>query len=282
MATLVTYLTLITPNGTVLSGTPSSDPVLHAALVGLGLLGVITSATLKIVPLFHICKQHHPCTRSEILSGHSHNALQGQIPDDIDSLMFFVTQTAAWYITRVKLGVEPGSTLSSWSSDGKAVSPTNNPSKDFSHKALAFPPHSFDACRQTEAEFFLPAGVSGLAATRAFLDSVGSPYSGNFTVFARYVAADDFLLSPARRRHSLALTLVVRHGPGREREGAGLGIDRNKFAELQAKFEKVCREFDGRPHWAKRHLFTKRKFTNSHKNLTNQPSNSQNQFQKIN
>lgn len=65
----VVELTLLTPDGTVLVCSESSNAeVFQAARVHLGCLGVILTVTLQCVPQFHLQETTFPSTLKEVLS----------------------------------------------------------------------------------------------------------------------------------------------------------------------------------------------------------------------
>jgi len=197
---------------------------LAALRVALGALGVITEATLRLVPAFDVERREYAFDTAAGIAAFE------ELADSNRSVDFY------WYPRRDDLklrvvnpvggGVFPraGRLLIQVDGYGHQVIPT--------HSGI---PHRFEEC-----EYAVPA-ASGLACFRAVRERMLRRWraSVGWRVLYRTVAADEAWLSPASGRATATISL---------HQNASLPW-RDFFADI----EPIFREFGGRPHWAKKH-----------------------------
>jgi FAD/FMN-containing dehydrogenase len=222
LAAPVTGMRLVTGEGKVVEWSTEAEPeLMRAARISLGLLGISTSVTLRVLPAFRVHEQR----------------LCMPIEACLARLTEFMTQHAYfdfyWYPRRDEAGLrlrnptalEPGDVEGSqtervgWMRD---ILPHNRELK-FNEMEYAVPrdagPECFRAVRERIRE--------------RHLQEVG------WRVLYRTVAAEDAYLSPSYGRDSV--TISVHH---------------NAHLPFEAYFsdiEPIFQSFDGRPHWAKLH-----------------------------
>ena len=242
LASLVVSGTLVLPDGSVKTGTVADDPLIRASLVGLGLLGVWHSITLRTVPLFHLKKEIKMIASADTFYD---TRVSEELLSGADSVQWFVypATNSAKIVTRHAATPEDTASLpGSWNGEGTAAS-THTVSCDVGYRAVAYPCGTFDGrpegpWRQTESEFFLPAATA-IDVAKAFIDGSSEEDRACFFVFGRYVAAGDHLLGP-NQVDSVALTCVVPHIEEKP--------DDPRFKALQDPFEAACVRAGGRPH----------------------------------
>lgn len=239
------------------------DDLLRAARVSVGALGVITAVTLRTVPEFTLRRVDEPRALAEVLGSIDELAASN------DHFEFFTlphTETAL-VIERNRTDEPPrprGRTVA-WLNDvlienhalgvlartGRRFPSANPRLARFagrllsrsekvvrSHEAFA----SERRVRFTEMEYAIPR-ERGPEALRRVVELIRSrPVEVFFPIEFRVVAADDAMLSPTH-----------------ERPTAYIAVHQFEGMEWRPYFEAVeaiMREYDGRPHWGKRHFQT--------------------------
>ena len=129
-----------------------------------------------------------------------------------------------------------------------------NPVTDVAYRTLCFPPGFFSqpgTPRQIEMEYFIPELVALKAAAQfvAIAREIAGELQPPISIMGRYVGPDNIALSPAFEQQSVALTLICKHAT----PGGTSDDDMAIFAKFGDVFESICLEFNGRPHWGKRH-----------------------------
>jgi FAD/FMN-containing dehydrogenase len=237
--------------------------ILDLARVGLGALGVLTSITFAVEPLFLLRAEERPlswdeglATFDELVSGHDHvdmywfphsdrlltkrNTRMGtdlslaeplprwrhRLDDDFLSNTVFGLQTAA--LNKVPRAIPRANRFAS-----RLLGPRSY--TDIAHKV-------FTSERRVvfrEMEYAVPrdAGLPALREARRILEASGLTVS--FPIEIRVAPADDVPLSTSYDRDTLYLAFHTHHRAEHERY----------FALMEA----VMKDHDGRPHWGKLH-----------------------------
>ena len=260
----VEEIELIGADGTlhVLSERNGSD-AFRAARVGLGALGAIYSVTLRTIPAFRIDRTDRPRPLAETLT-----ALD-ELAAGLDHFEFYVfphTDTALCReSTRTDAPPEPESpaaryareiVVENWVGAGFAAVARHVPSTaprlarlastgtgrsrklDDSFRVFA----SERRIRFTEQEYAIPRARAREAVERVLEVAARPEFAVAFPIEVRFVAGDDALLSPSHERDSCYI--AVHH----DRRGDWRGY----FGAVAA----VMGDYEGRPHWGKRHSLT--------------------------
>jgi FAD-linked oxidoreductase len=267
LAAQVVGLELVTGTGELLRATPEENPdVLDVARVGLGALGILTTITFRVEPLFVLEAAEQPMSWDEALSTFDEMTTTA---DHVDMYWFPHTDRML-----TKRNTRRGTDLSlrrplprwrSWVDDdflqntafGVLTAAANRsprviPRMNRLAASLLSPrtysdvPHQvFTAARRVvfrEMEYALPreAGLEALRECRHALDA--SDLRISFPVEIRVAPADDIPLSTASGRDPFYLAFHTH----RDAE------HRDYFALM----EPILRAHDGRPHWGKVHTRT--------------------------
>jgi len=263
-------LTMVTGTGGVLSVSETENPeLLDLVRVGLGALGVITTLTFRVEPLFVLEAHETPMSWDEALGGFDQRVSEHH---HVDTYWFPHTDRV---LTKAndRLDADPGrpgdmaplSRLRSWWDDEllanqvfgalhhvtnrvPAVVPTVNQvtSRLLSARTYSDVAHRvFTSPRGVvfrEMEYAVPraAGLAALRECRAAIDA--SDLRITFPVEIRVTPADDIALSTSTGRDSLYLAFHTHRG-----------VD---HVEYFALLEPILRAHDGRPHWGKVHTRT--------------------------
>ncbi len=264
LAAQVVGLELVTGMGEVLVLSATEHPeILELARVGLGALGVVTSITFAVEPLFLLRAEERPlswdeglATFDELVAGHDHvdmywfphsdrlltkrNTRMGtdlsqaeplprwrhRLDDDFLSNTVFGLQTAA--LNRVPRAIPRANRFAS-----RLLGPRTY--TDVAHRVFV----SERRVVFREMEYAVPreAGLPALQEARRVLEASGLTVS--FPIEIRVAPADDVPLSTAYDRDSLYLAFHTHHRAEHERY----------FSLMEA----VMKDHDGRPHWGKLH-----------------------------
>jgi FAD-linked oxidoreductase len=263
-------LRLVTGTGEVVDATPEQNPdVLEIARVGLGALGILTTVTFAVEPLFLLEAVEQPMSWDEALGSfdamvaESHHCdmywfphpdrlltkrntrldadvseaepvsrLRGWVDDDLLSNTVFGLLTAG--ANRVP-GVIPRMNQVS----ARVLSPRTY--SDVAHRVFTSPRRVVFR----EMEYAVPreAGLDALREARRVVDA--SDWRISFPVEIRVAPADDIPLSTAYGRDSFYLAFHTHHRS-----------DWRTHAAYLEAMERVMRDHDGRPHWGKLHTRT--------------------------
>jgi FAD-linked oxidoreductase len=267
LAAQVVGLELVTGTGTLLRATPTENAdVLEVARVGLGALGVITTVTFRVEPLFVLEAVEEPFGWDEALASYDEITARA---DHVDMYWFPHTDRV-----QIKQNVRRGTDLSivrplsrrqlllddhllQNTVFGAATAVLNRApgaipgfnrvgARLLSHRTYSDVAHRvFIAERRVvfrEMEYAVPreAGLEVLRQCRKALDA--SDLRISFPVEIRVAPADDIPLSTAGGRDSFYLAFHThRHAEHRD---------------YFALMEPILRDHDGRPHWGKVHTRT--------------------------
>jgi L-gulonolactone oxidase len=263
LAAQVVGLRLVTADGTVLACSADEEPeVFHAARVGLGALGIVSTVTLQVVPAFNLHVLEQPMRVDALLDD-----LDAHVEGN-DHFEFFWVPHTGWALTkannRTTEPLAPRGRLKAWRDDyllenygfgavcrigrmrpqwiprlAKAL-PSSGSSTyvDRSYRVFASP----RLVRFYEMEYAVPreAGPEVLNRIRRFVED--EQLLLNFPVEVRFTAPDDIPLSTSSGRASCYLAIHVFQGMAYRPYFEGV--------------ERIMDEYDGRPHWGKLHFQT--------------------------
>jgi FAD-linked oxidoreductase len=264
LAAQVVGLELVSGTGEILRATPDHNPdVLEMARVGLGALGVVTSVTFRVEPLFLLEAHEQPMSWDEAVATYDDMTASS---DHVD--MYWFPHTDRMLTKRNERRghdlsqARPLSRFRAWLDDdllqntvfgaltaGANRAPGVIPRMNrmaaglLGERTFSDVPHRVLTARRSvvfrEMEYAVPreAGLAALAEARRAIDASGLRIS--FPVEIRTAPADDIPLSTAYRRESLYLAFHT------HRDADHLDY----FALL----EPIMRAHDGRPHWGKVH-----------------------------
>ncbi|GAB6985054.1 D-arabinono-1,4-lactone oxidase [Nocardioides pyridinolyticus] len=258
-------LELVTGTGEVVTATETESPeVLEVARVGLGALGILTTITFRVEPLFVLEANETPMSWDEALDGFDERVANHH---HVDTYWFPHTDRMLTKTNdrRATPETEPLSPLRRWWDDEflsnslfgalnhlanavPAIVPRLN---QVSSRMLAARSYSdvahrvFTSPRDVvfrEMEYAVPrdAGLAALREARAAIDA--SDLRITFPVEIRVTPADDIAMSTSSGRDSLYLAFHT-----------------HRDADHRAYFalvEPILRAHDGRPHWGKVHTRT--------------------------
>lgn len=260
----VASLTLITGTGEVLRCSAQENPeVFAAARLGLGALGVLTTLTFQLEPLFLLAAHERPMGWHEALASYDDLAAGS---DHLD-LYWFPHTDRTLVKTNTRLAPEDGpaqppSRWAAWREDellsntlfgaltgsanriprviprinqvsARALSPRHY--SDIAHRVFTSPRR----VRFREMEYAVPRadGIDVLRECRRVMDR--SYWRVSFPVEIRHAPSDDITLSTASDRESFYLAFHVHHA----------AEHRDYFGGI----EPILRAAGGRPHWGKLH-----------------------------
>jgi L-gulonolactone oxidase len=260
----VVAIELVLADGSVRELSGDQDPeLLRAARVGVGALGAISALTLRCVPAFTLDRVDRRLPRDEVLDSFGERAEQ----HDHFELFTFPYADSALVLERNRTGAPPRPrgragaflndvVLENWaleaiSAAGKLF-PAAIPRLSRLAAALASGSRSIDRSdrifanerrvRFTEMEYGVPR-EHGPEAARRVIDWVrGNRYPVFFPIEMRVTAADDALLSPSHERDTAYIAVHQYRGM--------------KWRPYFEAVEAIMNEFEGRPHWGKRHFQT--------------------------
>lgn len=261
MPSFVVGLRVITGTGEVLE-IDEHDPLLAAARVGLGGLGIITQVSVRVEPAFRLRETTQTLSFEDALANMQTLARSAEyvklwwLPHTEQVLVFRCDRTQelgapskllerflGWvdrvvinkFVFPLMLGL--GRLLP------RLIPPSNRlVTRTYLDRAprigradhilsLAMPPRH----RETEYAVPLEHAAEALRQTRALIEASGVRV--NFITELRFVKADDAWMSPANGRDSCQLGAYMANAPG--------------LADYFASFEAAMRQLDGRPHWGK-------------------------------
>jgi L-gulonolactone oxidase len=262
----VVGLEMVTGTGEVLRADADEHPdVLAAARVGLGALGILTSLTFRVEPLFALEAHERPmrwdealASYDEMVADHDHVDMywfphtermmtktndrladpeavrplprwRARLDDEVLSNTVFGALTAA--ANRAPAAIPRLNRFS-------AVALSERRYSDLAHRVFTTP----RTVRFKEMEYAVPreVGLDVLREVRREIDA--STWRVSFPVEIRTAPADDIALSTASGRDSLYLAFHVHASADHRAYFAGV--------------EAVLRAADGRPHWGKMHTRT--------------------------
>ncbi|TPX35928.1 hypothetical protein SmJEL517_g01749 [Synchytrium microbalum] len=267
LSTAVVGLTLINANGTIQTITKNDNPSLFsAAACSLGALGVITRVTLKCPNSFRLKAYQLPIKFNEMVESFDQLAASA---DHVRFHWFPLTEDCVmWKAGKTAEAIQPAK--SNWWNDklrgyylyeaalyASAFLPSITPVLNRGHFALAAGPTNQppsviidDSYRVFAMECLFRQYVSEWAIDRkdapAALKQLKAlilekKWMVHAPVEVRFVQKDDIMLSPAYRRDTCYIGIIM-YKP----------YERTiPHAEYWTGFENIMKSFGGRPHWAK-------------------------------
>ncbi len=270
LAAQLAGLELVTGTGEVLTATDSENAdVLDVARVGLGALGILTTVTFRVEPLFLLEAHEQPMTWDEALGSFDERA---DAHHHVDMYWFPHTDrmltksndrldaelTEAEPLPRFRAWLDDdflSNTFFGWLTAGANRAPGVIPrmnrmtSRVLSERRYSDLAHRvFTSPRRVvfrEMEYALPreGGLAALREARRAVDA--SSWRISFPVEIRVAPADDIPLSTASGRDTMYLAFHTHHRSGWDDHKA-------YFSAM----ERIMRDHDGRPHWGKVHTRT--------------------------
>ncbi|MDQ2621632.1 MAG: FAD-binding protein [Actinomycetota bacterium] len=259
----VEAIDLMGPDGEVRSFSAANGDHFQAARVGIGALGVITAVTLRTVPAFNLHRADDPMNLDDVLDRFHELAAENEhfeffiFPRTRKPLVIRRNRTdrpaaprnrAERFFSDVVLENGMGDLMLRTTGRFPAmIPPTARFSTGFmkqaeqidvSHRVFA----NYRTIRFNEMEYALPreAGPEALSRILLLIEEENFPIA--MPIECRVVAGDDSLLSPTFERDS---TYIAVH--------QYRGLEWRPYFEA---IETIFREYDGRPHWGKRHSRT--------------------------
>jgi FAD-linked oxidoreductase len=260
----VEAMEIVTADGELraLSASGARDDLL-AARVGLGALGAIYSVTLRTVPAFTLHRVDTPRPLGEVLDRFDELAERN---DHFEFFVFPYTETALTIErNRSELPERPRSALSRWASDVVMENTVGDLALRLTRRRPSLIPRFAASAakmmsqgerldrsyrifanerriRFTEMEYALPRD-RGPEAVRRIMELVEKRrIEMAMPIECRVVAPDDAFLSPSHERPT---TYVAVH--------QYRGMEWRPYFEA---VEAIMNEYEGRPHWGKRHFQT--------------------------
>ena len=252
---------LILADGSALDCSTVEEPeVFHAARVGLGALGVVSTVTLQVVPAFNLHVVEEPLPLGEVLAD-----LDARVDGNDHFELFWVPHTDLALTKANNRTTEPidrRGRAKEWVDDrlmenyafgalcrlgrrrpgwiphlARALAASGRASYvDESYRVFASP----RLVRFYEMEYAVPraAGAEALQRVRRFIEDSGLLVS--FPVEFRFTAPDDIPLSTASGRESCYIAVHVFEG-----------MEHRPYFE---GVERIMHDYEGRPHWGKLHF----------------------------
>lgn len=258
LATQVTALRLVTPNGEVIDCSVQKDPdVFKAALVSLGVLGIISTMTLRCVPAYSLILETGKMPLSEVLSNYqslvenhrnfeyywfpyTNTALTrcAQMTEDAPDRASRWKKSFDNFLENQVFGAlcataraMPGFSTAVCKISAAAAGVSTK--KDHSHRIYATP----RLVRFYEMEYNLPR-ENYPAVKRAILETFARRrFKVPFPLETRFVKEDNIWLSPANARPSAYIAVHQYQGM--------------PYREYFDAMEEIFSAHGGRPHWGK-------------------------------
>jgi L-gulonolactone oxidase len=260
-------LELVGADGSTLEVSGKSDPdAWRAARVSIGALGVVTAMSLKTVPAFTLRGEDAGKPIEEVLESID------DLADNNDHFEFFTFPHSPLALTRTNNRVDdpprPRSRAMAWVNDvlvtnylfglicragrrfpsriptlNRLVSRLSGSSVrvDRSYKIFSSP----RLVRFTEMEYAIPRAhaADAIRSVRKLVEREG--FQVPFPLEVRFVAPDDAFLSPANGRDTCYIAVHM--------------FEKMEWQPYFRAVERIMDEFEGRPHWGKRHFQTAEK-----------------------
>ena len=263
LATTIVGMRIVTGDGSIIECDAEREPeVFHAARVGLGALGVLSTVTLQCVPAFNLRAIEMPMRVDELLAN-----LDGHVTQN-DHFEFFWVPHTGWALTkRNNRTADPEQPRGRWKAFNDDILMSNvafgalcrigrlRPSLiprlskaipssgrveyiDRSYRVFASP----RMVRFYEMEYAIPAEActEALNRVREFVAESGMMIS--FPVEVRFTAPDDIPLSTANGRASCYIAVHIYQGM--------------QYQQYFEGVEHIMNSYGGRPHWGKLHFQT--------------------------
>jgi L-gulono-1,4-lactone dehydrogenase len=263
IATQVIGMRIVAGDGSITECSESQNAeVFHAARVGLGALGIVSTVTLQCVPAFNLRAVESPTRVDELLSNLDEHV------NNNDHFEFFWVPHTGWALTKWNNRTEDAEApRGRWHAFRDDILMSNAafgvlcrvgrlrpsliprlsrmiPSSgrveyvDRSYRVFSSP----RLVKFYEMEYAIPAEAcaEALNRVRKFVDESGLMIS--FPVEVRFTAADDIPLSTAHGRKNCYIAVHVYQG--------------TQYQQYFEAVEDIMDDYGGRPHWGKLHFQT--------------------------
>jgi L-gulonolactone oxidase len=263
LAAQIVGMRLVTGDGAVIECSADHEPeVFHAARVGVGALGLVSTVTLQAVPAFHLRAVNEPMRLDAVLA-----ELDTHV-DGNDHFEFFWVPHTGWALTkRNNRTTDPraprprwkqwwdqialenyafgavcrvGRRRPQWTPRLARALPASGRQEFVDRSDLVFASPRLVRFYEMEYEIPREACAEALNRVRAFVKEAGLMLS--FPVEVRFTAADDIPLSTGYGRPNAYIAVHVFEGMPYEQYFSGV--------------EAIMDDYDGRPHWGKLHFQT--------------------------
>lgn len=247
LAASIYALKIVDANGNILKASADENKdVFDAARVGMGAVGIITSVTLKTVPIWKMKKYSLSYPLDQLLADlpslmKSFDRLQWSWLPYTNDATVLIRENVPWDEPIYPPGPDGGC----WS-----TSQDTSTCIDVSYKTLTDSlEHYLQRSLYTEMEMFIDTDdtVSAVTDFIAFMDSVKDKHDPDIYLSAmlRYVAADDITLSPMHGRNTSVISIIVLG----DKENTGNQTEFEMYARgLEELTESI---YSARPHWGK-------------------------------
>lgn len=277
-STCVEELEILTSAGEVVKcSSAENEDVFLAALCGLGCMGVILTVTLNCVPAFNLLQNQYALELKEVIE-HLDAHLQSSdhfrfmwFPHSDGVVVSHVTKTdeavtvKSWFATLCDWVLDYGigyyvlEFCYYVSVSFPSIVPTINRifyrlvfSRTTRHVDVSYKIFNFECLfKQYVNEWAIPKEQVGkvLWELKNWID-VNPQIPIHFPVEVRFVKGDNILISPAFGRDTCYINIIM-YRP------YNISVP---YKEYWSAYEKIMREADGRPHWAKAHSVTAKEF----------------------
>jgi FAD/FMN-containing dehydrogenase len=235
LSSCVTQVRLVLASGDIVTCSHTSEPELFKAVqVSLGLLGIITQITMRLLPAYRLEERTWVASVEDAMS-----QLETLIQNNEHFEFFWLPRQDAMAMKALNTTTaEPSGTPPPDASLGTLERYAPPDRVDWSYRI--FP--SQRTIPFVEMEFAMPL-AHGPACFHEIRDLIQKNFPAlQWPVEYRTLRADDIFLSPAYQRDSV--TISVHESPDRPYQAY--------FAAVEA----ICRDHGGRPHWGKLHTYS--------------------------
>lgn len=275
ISTQAVGFTVITSEGKILEcSTTKNAAILHAVQLSLGLLGIIVKVTLRVVPSYRLHQRTFSMELDECLA-----SIESLRSENRNFEFFYFPYTNKVQVKLLNETTEEVSPSSKWQ-DFKALALENwifgflstlcrmfpKLSKSVSKLSASGIPsiekigasHHIYATprlvRFNEMEYFIP--IEHMEAVLCEISETieREKFAVHFPIECRFVKGDDIWLSPAYKRDSAVIAVHMFKGMPDE-----------KYFQAM---EEILQRYEGRPHWGKKHTFTKEQAEKSYPKWT--------------
>jgi FAD/FMN-containing dehydrogenase len=226
---------IVDGRGKILDVSRAETPDTLAALqTSIGMLGIMTRVTVKVVPAYILHEQIKVMHVDEVLENWDHLLTDYRhfsffwMPTEKSSALYGFPSISSDYCM-VKLYKEVDAGFS-------AVTGADRVDRSYRIYSHTFEPNFH------ELEYFIPIenGKDAFAAQRKYM--LNSLPNSQFPLEVRFVAADDGWLSPNYKRTNLVMSVS--------------GIPNTDYWPYLLATDALFASFNGRPHWGKLHFMT--------------------------
>jgi FAD/FMN-containing dehydrogenase len=240
LSAMVRSMRLVTAGGEVLDVDADQPDLLHAAQVAIGMLGVITSIELEVVPAHRLAEriEHMPYAEvmarwEELTSAHRHFSFFW-LPSEESAALYGLTTPEGTTLTDtcyVKIYDLADPDRPDDATPGRRVD------RSYRIYPMEFEPNFH------ELEYFVPLdrAVDAVAAMRELM--LGSLPESVFPMEVRTTAADEAHLSPAHRTPTVVISVS--------------GVPGTAYEAYLRSVDEALRPFTPRVHWGKLHFLTR-------------------------